>query len=170
MKKIIPLLLIVTMLMLLFACTSDAPTDQPTSGEITDPHPDGDSEQTLPNEEVNTVKLSCNNRKLEIELADTVSAKAFADKLESGDVTIQMQGYGGFEMVGSLGFSLDRNDERMTTSVGDVVLYIGNQIVIFYGSNSWAYTKIGKIHNTTKEDLLAFFGTTHTVAVTFSLN
>ena len=53
--------------------------------------------------------------------------------------------YGGFEQVGSLGSSLPRNDEQTTTDFGDIVLYSGDQIVIFYGPNSWAYTRLGHI-------------------------
>ncbi len=59
--------------------------------------------------------------------------------------TVEMSMYGGFEQVGSLGSSLPRNDEQTTTDYGDIVLYSGNQIVIFYGSNSWAYTRLGHI-------------------------
>ena len=60
-------------------------------------------------------------------------------------VTIQMSMYGGFEQVGSIGQSIVRNDVQTETSYGDIVLYSGNQIVIFYGSNSWAYTKLGHV-------------------------
>lgn len=56
-----------------------------------------------------------------------------------------MSKYGGFEQVGSLGTTLPFNDERITTSPGDIVLYSSNQIVIFYESNTWAYTKLGHI-------------------------
>ncbi len=60
-------------------------------------------------------------------------------------LTVRMSKYGGFEQVGSLGSSLPRNDEQTTTDFGDIVLYSGDQIVIFYGSNSWAYTRLGHI-------------------------
>ena len=60
-------------------------------------------------------------------------------------LTIQMSMYGGFEQVGSIGSSLPRNDVQTTTGAGDIVLYSGNQIVVFYGSNSWAYTRLGHI-------------------------
>lgn len=53
--------------------------------------------------------------------------------------------YGGFEQVGSIGQSIVRDDEQLTTSPGDIVLYSGDQIVVFYGSNSWSYTKLGHI-------------------------
>ncbi len=60
-------------------------------------------------------------------------------------VTIQMSMYGGFEQVGPIGQSIVRNDVQTETSYGDIVLYSGNQIVIFYGSNSWAYTRLGHV-------------------------
>ena len=71
-------------------------------------------------------------------------------------LTVKMSMYGGFEQVGSLGESLPRNDEQITTGYGDIVLYSGNQIVVFYGSNSWAYTRLGHIDMTQEEltDLL----------------
>ncbi len=67
-------------------------------------------------------------------------------QLVQGGKTIQMSMYGGFEQVGELGTDLARDDVQMTTEPGDIVLYSGNQIVIFYGSNSWAYTKLGKVN------------------------
>jgi hypothetical protein len=65
--------------------------------------------------------------------------------------------YGGFEQVGSIGQAISRDDKQTTTEPGDIVLYSGNQIVVFYGSNSWAYTRLGKIDLTEKElkDLLS---------------
>ena len=67
-------------------------------------------------------------------------------ELAGGDgLTISMSMYGGFEQVGSIGQSLPRNDQQTKTASGDIVLYSGNQIVIFYGSNSWAYTRLGHV-------------------------
>ena len=65
--------------------------------------------------------------------------------LAGNGLMISLSMYGGFEQVGSIGQSIARDDEHITTSSGDIVLYSGDQIVIFYGSNSWAYTKLGKI-------------------------
>ena len=75
---------------------------------------------------------------------------------ELSPVTIQMSMYGGFEQVGSIGQSIVRNDKQTKTSYGDIVLYSGDQIVIFYGSNSWSYTRLGHIDLTQQEmkDLL----------------
>ena len=66
-------------------------------------------------------------------------------------LTIQMSMYGGFEQVGSIGQSIVRNDRQTDTHYGDIVLYSGNQIVIFYGSNSWAYTRLGHVNLSQQE-------------------
>ena len=69
----------------------------------------------------------------------------FLDMMKEGPVTISMSDYSGFEKVGSLGRSLTTSNSQTTTDAGDIVLYNGNNIVMFYGSNSWSYTRIGKI-------------------------
>ncbi|MBR4318444.1 MAG: hypothetical protein IKP69_00145 [Oscillospiraceae bacterium] len=85
------------------------------------------------------------------------SVDALKELCRNGGLTIQMSMYGGFEQVGSIGTSLPRNDVQTTTYSGDIVLYSGNQIVVFYGSNSWSYTKLGHITDSsghTMEELL----------------
>ena len=69
-----------------------------------------------------------------------------------------MSMYGGFEQVGSLGTSLPRNDKQTTTEAGDIVLYSGNQIVVFYGSNSWTYTRLGRITDKTAAEMADLLG------------
>ena len=81
-----------------------------------------------------------------------------ARRAEDHPLTVEMSMYGGFEQVGSLGQSLPRNDVQTTTSAGDIVLYSGNQIVVFYGSNSWAYTRLGRVSDKTAEELTALLG------------
>ena len=73
-------------------------------------------------------------------------------------LTIQMSMYGGFEQVGPLGTSIPREDVQTTTQAGDIVLYSGNQIVVFYGSNSWAYTRLGKIDGLSSSELTDLLG------------
>ena len=70
-------------------------------------------------------------------------------------ITVEMTRYGGFEQVGSLGANLPRDDVQTVTEAGDIVLYAGNQIVIFYGSNSWAYTRLGKLEGLSGDDITA---------------
>ncbi|MGI6025750.1 MAG: cyclophilin-like fold protein [Candidatus Scatomorpha sp.] len=78
-------------------------------------------------------------------LENNSAAAALADMLASGPLTIEMSDYAGFEKVGSLGTRLPASNAQTTTSSGDIVLYNGSQIVIFYGSNSWSYTRLGRI-------------------------
>ena len=80
-----------------------------------------------------------------VTLEENEAVKELVDMMNEGPVTISMSDYSGFEKVGSLGRSLTRNDSQTTTKAGDIVLYNGNNIVMFYGSNSWSYTRIGKI-------------------------
>ena len=76
--------------------------------------------------------------------------------------------YGGFEQVGSLGTSLPRKDVQTTTSAGDIVLYSGNQVVVFYGSNSWSYTRLGHISDKSAAELKELLGHGD-VAITFHM-
>ena len=88
---------------------------------------------------------------------DNESVKALQSLAEEG-LTIEMSMYGGFEQVGSIGTSLPRNDEQITTQAGDIVLYSGNQLVVFYGSNSWAYTRLGRVADRDAEGMKALLG------------
>lgn len=78
-------------------------------------------------------------------LEDNESAEALKELLADGTLTVSASNYGGFEKVCSLGTSLPRRDSRMTARPGDICLYSGDQIVIFYGSNTWEYTKLGRV-------------------------
>lgn len=80
-------------------------------------------------------------------LENNAAVEELLDMMKEGPVTIQMDDYSGFEKVGPLGRSLTTSNSQTTTSAGDIVLYNGNNIVMFYGSNSWSYTRIGKIED-----------------------
>lgn len=82
-------------------------------------------------------------------LEDNSATDALMEMITDAPITIEMRDYSGFEKVGSLGTSLPTSNSQMTTGPGDIVLYQGNQIVIFYGSNSWSYTKLGGIDDMT---------------------
>ena len=105
----------------------------------------------------NVINLKVNNHVLKVKLEDNSAAKALMNKLKKSDVTIHAEDYGGFEKVGDLGFSLPRSDKYITTSAGDIVLYEGDEISLFYNSNSWSYTKLGKVQNI--KDLKKILGT-----------
>ena len=101
------------------------------------------------NEEQNMV-MKIGDTSVNVTWEDNDSIKELNKLAESG-LSISMSMYGGFEQVGSIGQSITRNDVQMTTQSGDIVLYSGNQLVVFYGSNSWSYTKLGKINLSQKE-------------------
>ena len=95
---------------------------------------------------------------VEVEWEDNESVETLKQLCREEPLAIQMSMYGGFEQVGSIGKSLPRNDSQTTTQAGDIVLYSGDQIVIFYGSNSWAYTRLGHITDKTDEELAELLG------------
>ena len=100
-----------------------------------------------------TMTMKIGDTKVNVDWEDNQAVEALRNMAEDGDVTIQMSMYGGFEQVGSIGQSLPRDDKQTTTSSGDVVLYSGNQMVVFYGSNSWSYTRLGHISDKNAEDI-----------------
>ena len=91
-------------------------------------------------------------------LTDNEATRELTKLLEHGDLTIRMSDYGGFEKVGALPQSFPTSNTQITTEPGDIMLYQGNQMVIFYGSNSWSYTRLGKIDGATASNLRQFLG------------
>ncbi len=104
------------------------------------------------------LNITVNGQDLTATLADSSAAKELAQKLESGAVTVELGEYGGFEKVGALPWSLTRSDESTVTQVGDIMLYQGSQITIFYGSNSWSYTPLGHVDGLSQEELSEILG------------
>lgn len=102
-------------------------------------------------------------------LADNSSAAAFYALLQKGPVKVEMHDYASFEKVGSLGTSLPRNDRQITTCSGDIILYQGNQITIYYDVNSWNFTQLGKIDAISQAELKKILGKGNITAV-FSVN
>lgn len=125
------------------------------------------SEKTNDNEEeITEMKMTINDTPVKVSWENNESVKALAEMAKNGPVTIETQPYGGFEQVGSIGMTLPSSDTNISTKAGDIMLYTGSQMVIFYGSNSWAYTRLGKITDKSAselKDLLGGAGVTVTV-------
>ena len=114
-----------------------------------------------------TMRLFINETEVQVDWEDNDSVRALRE-LASGDgLTIRMSAYGGFEQVGPIGQSIVRNDVQTDTGPGDIVLYSGNQVVIFYGTNSWAYTRLGKVRDKNAAELRELL-TAPEVVLTFS--
>lgn len=153
----------------LSACgTGESPTGStppPPQSVVSQPESSQPQDESSDQEEA-MLKITVGDQELLATFADNSSAEEFRELLSQGPVTISMEDYGGFEKVGPLGTTLTRNDTRITTQPGDVILYQGNQITIYYGTNTWNFTRLAKINDST--DLQAKLGT-GTVQVTFSL-
>lgn len=102
--------------------------------------------------------LTVGNESITATLADNDATKELTSLLESGPITVEMNDYGGFEKVGPLPESLTTSNSQITTQPGDIMLYQGSNIVIFYGSNTWSYTRLGKIDEEYIPNLQQFLG------------
>ena len=144
--------------------TTAAITTQPTANTTTTPAPettafneqetqDQSVEQAEQAVQVSALQMTIGDTPVSVDWEDNESVEALKDLCSNQPLTIQMSMYGGFEQVGSIGADLPQNDEQTTTSSGDIVLYSGDQIVVFYGSNTWAYTRLGHIADKTQAEL-----------------
>ncbi len=164
MKHILMILLAV--LVTLSGCTAVSPE----SGERA-AKDGGDDILTEPDEseeeQTSMMRMKINGTPVTVAWEDNESAAALKE-LAAGGLEIRMSMYGGFEQVGSIGQRLPASDVQTTTSSGDIVLYSGSQLVVFYGSNSWAYTRLGHITDKTPDEMRALLGSGD-VTVTLSV-
>lgn len=123
-------------------------------------------EPSASSEEESMLNIKVGDQTLLAVWEENSSAEAFRELLSQGPLTVEMEDYGGFEKVGDLGTTLPRNDTQITTQPGDVILYQGNQITIYYGTNTWNFTRLARIAD--PGDLKEKLGD-GTVCVTFSL-
>lgn len=123
--------------------TKSSPSDSTSSGL------QGDSD---------TMYIIIGEHTLPVKMADNSSASALLELLKQGDITVDAHDYGNFEKVGPLGTQLPVNNEQITTEPGDVILYQGNQITVYYDTNSWNFTRLGKIQGVSADELKAILG------------
>ncbi len=116
------------------------------------------SEQEATVKATPTLAISAKEKIFYATLAENESAKAFAEKLGSKAIEVEMQDYGSFEKVGTLPWTLPSSDEPIATEPGDVILYQGNKITVYYDRNTWDLSRLAKIENVTREELLDAFG------------
>jgi hypothetical protein len=114
------------------------------------------------------MNIQIGNTLLTATLVENSSVAALKEFLSNGPITINMHDYSNMEKVGPLGMDLPRNDQQITTEAGDIILYQGNALVIYYAPNSWNFTKIGKLNNVTPEELRELLGDGD-VTITLSL-
>lgn len=131
---------------------ADAQSQQPEAGAA-DPGADAVSSGTGVEDEKGQTAMKMNVQigayTFTATLEDNDAVRELAEMMRGEPVTIVMDDYAGFEKVGPLGRRLTTSNSQTTTAAGDIVLYNGSNIVMFYGSNSWSYTRIGKIDDLT---------------------
>ena len=126
----------------------------------------GETNTTMPE----TIKITVSGKTLPVKIEDNEATKALVAALSEASITYEAHDYGGFEKVGPLGLTLPANNSQITTQPGDVILYSGNQIVLFYGNNTWSYTRLGKIQYESLDELKSFLKAGEgNISVTLSL-
>lgn len=163
MKKIIGFVILLLLFILIFSFIIMNKEDENLDNSSSSNNSNNEVEETM------KIYIKINDQILRANLENNSSAEAFVEKLQEGDITIEMHDYANFEKVGNLGFSLPTNDVNITTSYGDIILYQGNQITIYYDTNTWNFTKLGKIEDVSQKELIDMLGDGD-VVVTFSLN
>ena len=113
-------------------------------------------------EPVPTLAIEVGDKLFYAALEDNSSAEALVEKLSEGPVSLDLHDYGNFEKVGPLPWELPRNDETITTEPGDIILYQGSQITIYYDENTWSFTRLARIEGGTRESLLEALGPSDT--------
>ncbi len=160
MKYIFPILL---MLVLALAGCSSAKGSGDTSASTyhqisQEEAKENKTEKLEKNVEKRAMKLMIGETQVPVTWEENESVNALMELAEKGPLTIQMSMYGGFEQVGAIGQSLPRADVQTTTQAGDIVLYSGDQIVVFYGENAWAYTRLGRITDKSAQEMTDLLG------------
>ena len=130
--------------------------------------PESTEAPTSSEEDKPMLQLLIEDTAVTVEWEENESVEALRELCREEPLTVSLSMYGGFEQVGPLGTSLPRSDVQTVTDSGDIVLYSGSQLVVFYGSNSWAYTRLGHITDKTPEEMRALLGSGD-VTVTLSV-
>jgi len=144
--------------------TNLPPTTVPSTEEVeTDANQDNSNVM-----EINLMNIQIGDKILTATLVENSSVDALKEALSEGPITLNMRDYGSMEKVGSLDMYLPKNHQHITTEAGDIILFQGNQFVIYYAPNSWNFTRLGKINNVSAEELKEILGDGN-VTITLSL-
>ena len=127
--------------------------DFTTDAIITKSETEKKTEESTTTEKEKQLQMMIGDEPVSVDWEKNEAVAAIQNLVESEPLKIETSNYGGFEQVGEIGMSLPSNDKQLTTAPGDIVLYLDDKIVIFYGSNSWSYTKLGKVTNKSESEL-----------------
>ncbi|WP_156018757.1 cyclophilin-like fold protein [Streptococcus ruminantium] len=144
MKRTVLLILSLCMILVISGCNSSDDRVNQTNDSEKSLRVSSESESKMV-EDVN-IKLYLNDKEVEVIWENNAAIEEIFKDVKNNDLIVEMSMYGGFEQVGDLGKRYTQNDKQITTKSGDIVIYGGDKIVVFYGSNTWEYTKLGKIN------------------------
>ena len=175
-----PILSVLLCALLLFAATAcrapESQTTLPPESQTTLPagRPTTERQTAAPEtptgetEEKPMLKLTIGTTPVAVAWEENEAVEALRRRAAESPIVVSMTRYGGFEQVGPLGRSFPSDDKQTETEPGDVVLYSSDQLVIFFGNNSWAYTRLGKITDRTPEELAGLLNVARvTVTITW---
>ncbi|MDY4954441.1 MAG: cyclophilin-like fold protein [Candidatus Onthomonas sp.] len=164
MKKPFLMYLLLSTAFLFTACSVQIPflpnraTEPPETERVSDlPTTEPETPPSEPAPQAEPLVLSINGSALDVQWVENETVAALLAHVQNENIVVHTTIYGGFEQVGSPQH-FPRNDARITTEPGDIVLYSGDQLVLFLGSNSWSYTKLGQINGLSPEELSALLG------------
>lgn len=170
MKKILFILTAIIMLFMV-GCTSepDMTESQEPQSQYNILSDEETSNYMTENNENTNLTLSVDGTPLRVKWENNSSVSALKELAAGGNLTIKAHQYGGFEQVGSLPQRIESNYVNMTAKPGDIMLYSSNSVVVYYGTNTWSYTKLGHIENLSEAQLKELLSG-ETVTLTFSLS
>lgn len=148
MRKFLSILGVGVFILILVACGNIASSE--SMHVSSDKRSDANSKDNMESTAMNSkMKITIGDYSFTVSLENNAAVNELVAMVKESPVVLELSDYAGFEKVGSLGTSLTRCDSQTTTVCGDIVLYNGDNIVMFYGSNSWSYTRLGKIEDLT---------------------
>lgn len=166
MKKAFTIILILAFALCMAACGA---SDQAEEQEPAQQTAESETADTETQEETMEMKLLLGEEEVMVEWEDNDAVAALKEAVQDQPLTIDMSMYDDFEQVGELGMSLPADDTQITTEAGDIMLYSGDNIVVFYGSNSWAYTPLGKVTDKSPEEMAELLGQGD-ITITITMN
>ena len=165
MKRALTAVIVMLLLLSLAACSGNDVQEQAenTSGEnqtseSTEGSEEKETEHTGENGDMINMHMTINGKEVRVTWEDNESVRALAELAAESPVTIETSRYGGFEQVGPIGTTLPASDADTVTKPGEIALYTSNNIVVFFGSNSWAYTRLGHIEDLSDDELKELLG------------